>query len=141
MITRSIIMDISNEDQKFSEWSWNVNITTNHVSLDMMTNNYDGQQRWWRRDVSLRQNVQAREVNVSALVNTAPRHAQPDEFISRNGWWWYIFTKYKDTYLTYIRWGPQTCATRWIHLNNDFFAICYHIYIPHVCIDTYIPNI
>ena len=30
---------------------------------------------------SLRQKAQAREVNMSALVNTAPRHAQPDEFI------------------------------------------------------------
>ena len=32
---------------------------------------------------SLRQKAHAREVNMSALVNTAPRHAQPDEFISQ----------------------------------------------------------
>ena len=32
---------------------------------------------------SLRQKAHAREVNMSALVNTAPRHAQPDEFILR----------------------------------------------------------
>ena len=33
--------------------------------------------------LSLRQKAHAREVNMSALVNTAPRHAQPDEFISQ----------------------------------------------------------